>query len=1330
VYRALIICNYRFPEANGSLDDLQGPKKDGLLLRDALTDHETGMFDKANVLHPLNDAPSGEILVAVEEFFGGAEPDDTLLFYYSGHGRTLGQQLYLCAHNTNPARLRSTAVPGNLLNEIVESSLAKAKILVLDCCYSAMFKGDDEAEIAELFGTGRYVLAATSAIERAADGAQKGLPSPFTKAFAEALTGKAEDLDGDGMVDLDDIYRYLKAVAFERSRPHQNFEGAGTVHIAKRPVTARRRRGEARPQGDAADSGTADLSGDIVTYNYTFHSPSTDIPYLDRPAPGAFFNPELVAEFRAAMRDDARVSMPDSLADTEFLELAGLIQNGSITYAGVLLFGSRPTALLPTAVVQCARFHGTTNTAPHDAIIDLHDAIPQLIEQAHDFVARVARVGEAPTDKGPRAEPVYRYPMVALREIIANAVVHRDYEDQASSVQIFAFEDRIEVLSPGAWHGAPVSPGERPLGGLARRSQRRNFRIAQALSWSHLFEGLGTGVARSVENCERVGAPEPLVVIDEDSVRVTIFPQPHQPMHVTQPEQKVGHIGPQPQTYLLDERTEASFLSSYRRHLIDRHGMLEPPDFERRRRVPVADIYVPTIITPESLPGRAAVRRSGAAPGLDIYQLAERLDRSVLLGDPGGGKTTAANVLMHHFAVNPQGPVPFLVTLREYATGAAPQRSVAGHIEGVLSAFYQVSPPPGLVELLLLNGRAVVIFEGLDELLDVGQRADITSRVEHFCAEYPLVPVLVTSRVVGYDEARLDDRQFTCYRLSGFGDDQVAEYARKWFSLDAGARPDDADWFVAESASVSDLRSNPLLLSLMCILYRGEGSLPRNRAEVYQQCANLLFRRWDARRRIGQELRAGHLVEPALRHIATSLFAQDQPQPTITERALVDTTAQFLHYRGFESEDDARSAAGELADFCRGRMWVFTDVGSTATGQRLYAFTHRTFLEYFAAEQIAYNSDTPEQLATALLPYIERSETWAVAELAVQLKDRTTERGAARIYAEVLRVLHDQSPVALPFLALCLRSVDPSPHYVRELTRQLFAATCAAQVDISADSPLPPAWRELTSQRGVYREVIADEIDAAVAAAVGSGREDLIVNSLRLLVSLCDALPASSQAPGHQDREVWAARADACLTAHGPIAIGAARADAYVRHGAVRAGLISVRQALGMPGGPGVLFRPAQGAFRECAPYFAPVLSALYQGWPAFGQAAVAADLDAFGTYLIDHREPPWLELGSFDVAPLILDSETQRDAFDERPPPLTQAAYLGAAALLLIMEEAQLITTWTGRQLGPLRHLAPYLTRRRGVGQGTELPSLMVTEEFKPTFRDWADGRINASGH
>ena len=220
-------------------------------------------------------------------------------------------------------------------------------------------------------------------------------------------------------------------------------------------------------------------------------------------------------------------------------------------------------------------------------------------------------------------------------------------------------------------------------------------------------------------------------------------------------------------------------------------------------------------------------------------------------------------------------PIPFLVTLRDYAAQDPPARSVVGYIENALATFYQCAPPPGLVDMLLLAGQAVILFDGLDELQDTSRRADVTSRIEQFCQAYPLAPVLVTSRIVGYDQARLDDTQFTSYRLGGFRDEDVADYAHKWFALEDGARLHEADAFLAESQVTPDLRTNPLMLSLMCILYRGAGSLPRNRAEVYGQCADLLLRKWDVRRQIHQELRASNLVEPILRHLAWWLFTRD-----------------------------------------------------------------------------------------------------------------------------------------------------------------------------------------------------------------------------------------------------------------------------------------------------------------------------------------------------------------------------------------------------------------------------------------------------------------------
>ena len=77
-----------------------------------------------------------------------------------------------------------------------------------------------------------------------------------------------------------------------------------------------------------------------------------------------------------------------------------------------------------------------------------------------------------------------------------------------------------------------------------------------------------------------------------------------------------------------------------------------------------------------------------------MWDLAGRLDRTVLLGDPGGGKTTASHVLMHRFASGKARRIPFLVTLRNYAAADPPGHSVVGYIESELKTFYQCPAPP------------------------------------------------------------------------------------------------------------------------------------------------------------------------------------------------------------------------------------------------------------------------------------------------------------------------------------------------------------------------------------------------------------------------------------------------------------------------------------------------------------------------------------------------------------------------------------------------------------------------------------------------------------
>jgi len=788
-------------------------------------------------------------------------------------------------------------------------------------------------------------------------------------------------------------------------------------------------------------------------------------------------------------------------------------------------------------------------------------------------------------------------------------------------------------------------------------------------------------------------------------------------------------------------RTEADFLTRYRAHVLDQHGKLEPPDFERRRRVPIRDIYVPTVIYEEIRPERTVASLPAEPPSLTVWELADGLDRSVLLGDPGGGKTTASTVLMHHFASDAARRVPFLVTLRSFAAEDPPSRSVVGFIEHELETLYQCPSPPGLVDMLLLTGRAVVVFDGLDELLDTARRADVATRVERFCTEYPLAPVLVTSRLVGYDQAQLDERQFTCYRLGGFRDSDVADYARKWFALEEGAGTHDAELFMAESESVPDLRANPLLLSLMCILYRGEGSLPRNRAEVYEQCANLLFRRWDARRRIHQDLRAGHLLEPALRHLAWWLFSRSDAYSAVTERELVAATAEFLTVRGFESADDARDAAREFVEFSRGRMWVFSDAGITASGEKLYAFTHRTFLEYFAAAQLAYDSDTPEKLARTLAPHTARGEWEIVGELAVQIKDTSSREGAKRIYATLLDERRRRSPKGrsniLQFMALCQRSVDPSP----QVTRRLASETLDFLFSGDMNNPtyyLPLAWLLACCYTNV---ALVDESVAAVAAALTSSHDPSTrLTGLRVSTTLASLL-GESMDPGphlpanHRLRKFWERRTEEYLFAARDAIIAAAPDHVDMRCTALWRNLITPEHALTMKGGLLPLFQvvPATIFRVEWAPYLTSQVYLISHGFRDYTGSipqAVAA-LETIGRFVARDSQLPYVPGPPFVWSNW--DWSTS-PAMGDRPSSLKRTAYLGGAVVLLIAAEpdpsspSQVLAGDPSR-LGVFSALYPYLEQRHAAVPDRLLPDLPVPVKFKQTFLDWADRKVDFVG-
>ncbi|GAB2566011.1 hypothetical protein Aab01nite_46800 [Paractinoplanes abujensis] len=505
MYRALLVCNSAYG-ADSRLDDLHGPRTDGRLLAAALTDEQTGMFEPAQV-SLLYDATRHEIAIQVNTFFHEATADDVLLLYFSGHGRSRNGKLYLCATDTVADLLPSTAVSNETLTDILADSLARTIVIILDCCHGGAFKGGPVNVEQLLSGKGRFVLTATGAAQLAEDATRDGQPSPFTRALVEGLRSGATDGDGDGRVDLADLYKYLQVTLKGAPEPRHKFDGYGSVAIARRALSP-----AVAAFGPAGHHGGEPGGG----------GPGEGRDFLDGTTGATVLDARRVAEFRERMRPDVGRQVGGSA--TAFLQSANLLRDGRLTRAGALLFGEDPMAVIPTATVQCTQFHGTGRDSPMDKRV-LQGTVPEQIEHARAFVAGLARRGEAPTPELATTEPVYRFPMVAVREIIANALVHRDYGHAQMCVHVRVFADRVEITSPGEWSGADLPDGEPvPLGRLAGESRQRNFWLAHVLTWNSLVESEGAGIPRALADCRVRGAAEPTVLRSGDAVTVTLFP--------------------------------------------------------------------------------------------------------------------------------------------------------------------------------------------------------------------------------------------------------------------------------------------------------------------------------------------------------------------------------------------------------------------------------------------------------------------------------------------------------------------------------------------------------------------------------------------------------------------------------------------------------------------------------------------------------------------------------------------------------------------------------------------------------------------------------------
>lgn len=202
--------------------------------------------------------------------------------------------------------------------------------------------------------------------------------------------------------------------------------------------------------------------------------------------------------------------LKEQLASLKFYDL----KEDCPTYAGILMFGTNPRFFIPGAAVQYVRFKGEDEASDFDYEHRFEGDLTTQMGQMEEFI-RANIVKMVLPELG--GNYVYDYPPIAVKELLFNAVIHKDYQSNAP-IRFYEFSDRIEISNAGGLYGK-ANPENFP-----NENDYRNPAISEAVKNLGYVNQFNVGVKRAKAALAKNGSPEPEFITDQPtSFLVKIF---------------------------------------------------------------------------------------------------------------------------------------------------------------------------------------------------------------------------------------------------------------------------------------------------------------------------------------------------------------------------------------------------------------------------------------------------------------------------------------------------------------------------------------------------------------------------------------------------------------------------------------------------------------------------------------------------------------------------------------------------------------------------------------------------------------------------------------
>lgn len=537
------------------------------------------------------------------------------------------------------------------------------------------------------------------------------------------------------------------------------------------------------------------------------------------------------------------------------------------------------------------------------------------------------------------------------------------------------------------------------------------------------------------------------------------------------------------------EKAETIIPEAYYQHLIRDFENLDIAgiDKDQSYKLPLSKVYVKLRVKSgeESAQGAQAEQEPSI---IEIQDALKSYPRLVIVGDPGSGKSTFLRFIalmisrsrrendpalaQEKLNLLPPLPVPIFLSLwdfSDYLKRSQVKRATSQTIlDFILDRFSNngititVQGLPltsnDLVELLK-DGQCCLLLDGLDEVPTEQMRGRVREMMEAFVEEYKENRYIITSRTRGYTGDAIFGSDFQRCDIRDFDDEDIRQFARNWIGAIKNVSPDDLERpeaagfteynglmeAVLHKEGVRSLAKNPLMMTVIAIVYWNRTRLPEQRVELYDECIDVLLgQRKEAQRRkttdinelINEEVqkdavRDRNWVRKQYSDIALFIMLHEE-KDEINKKQLIQLLKEPMMNKYKLDEEAALLEAETFLDQQELRS------GLLVSRDRASRFVHLTFQEYLAAWRLKSRRDYWQ----VILPHLREQRWFETLQLLGGLLARDSDEDLWEYLDNLLANLGENIVERSQTIALCANIVRDTQETagLRVSTRQTYEA--------------------------------------------------------------------------------------------------------------------------------------------------------------------------------------------------------------------------------------------------------------------------------------------------